>query len=125
MRTLVNPWFVAACIGWAIVFTLRRLGYPLPLINGYIDDLFALPVIANLGLWFQRCFIIKTNYYVLAPSHVIFIVIYVALIFEWLLPHLSKSYTADWMDVLLYAVGGLFFYLVMNKPAGMEIRDSR
>lgn len=124
MKTLFNPWFIAACLGWAIVFTLRRLGLPLPLFNGYINDLFAIPVIATLGLWFQREFIIKNSYYVLSPLHVIFIVIYVALIFEGLLPHLSKTYTADWVDVLLYAVGGLFFYWVMNKPVGVEVRKT-
>jgi len=40
----------------------------------------------------------------------------VSLVFEGLLPLISKTYTADWMDVLLYIFGGLFFYKVMNKP---------
>jgi len=43
-------------------------------------------------------------------------VIYVAIVFEGFLPYLSKTYTADWIDVLLYILGGLFFYKVMNKP---------
>ena len=120
MKTLLNPWFVIGCVGWAIVFTLRRSGHPLPLVNGYIDDLFAIPVIANLGLWFQRTLIIKNNYYVLSPWHIAFIVVYVALVFEWLLPHFSNAYTADWADILLYAVGGVFFYWVMNRPVGQK-----
>jgi hypothetical protein len=95
---------------------MRKLGYPLPLINGYIDDVIAIPVIANLGLWFKRVFIIKTNYYVLSPWHIIFIVAYVTLIFEILLPLYSKTYTADWVDVLSYLIGGLFFFKVLNKP---------
>lgn len=92
------------------------MGYPLPLINGYIDDAIAIPIIANLGLWFQRVFIFKTNYYVLSPWHIIFIVAYVTLIFEILLPLYSKTYTADWIDVLLYMISGLFFFKVLNKP---------
>jgi hypothetical protein len=120
MKTLLNRWFITGCLIWIIVITARKLGYPLPLINGYIDDAFAIPVIANLGLWFQRVFIIKNNYYVLAPWHIIFIVIYVSLTFEGLLPVLSKTYTADWIDVLLYIFGGVFFYCVMNKPLSSE-----
>lgn len=120
MKTLLNGWFVVGCITWIIVFITRKIGYPLPLINGYIDDAFAIPVIANLGLWFQRVFIIKNNYYILAPWHIIFIVIYVSLTFEGLLPILSKTYTADWIDVLLYILGGIFFYYVMNKPLSSE-----
>src|SRR5580692_2762159 len=113
MKTLLNPWFITGCLTWVIVITTRKLGHPLPYINGYIDDAFAIPVIANLALWFQRVLIIKNNYYILARWHVIFMVIYVSVVFEGLLPLLSKKYTGDWADVLLYIVGGLFFYKVM------------
>ncbi len=116
MRTLLNRWFIAGCFIWFIVIIARKLGHPFPHINGYINDAFAIPVMASLGLWFQRVFVFKNNYYVLAPWHVIFIVIYVTLIFEVLLPALSRTYTADWVDILLYIIGGLFFYKVMNVP---------
>ena len=116
MKTLYNGWFITGCLTWLVVYMARRFGHPLPFINGYIDDLIAIPVIANLGLWFQRQFIIRNNYYVLAPSHVVFIIIYVTLLFEILLPGLSKTYTADWVDIILYIFGGLFFYKMMNKP---------
>jgi hypothetical protein len=53
---------------------------------------------------------------VLSPGQVLFIVVYMSLLFEWLLPMISKIYTSDWRDVLLYCIGGLFFYYVMNKP---------
>ena len=120
MKTLLNRWFIAGCITWLIVITARKTGHPLPLINGYINDAFAIPVIANLGLWFKRQFIIKNDYYVLAQWHIIFIVLYVRLVFDILLPLYSKTYTADWIDVLLYVFGGVFFYYVMNKPLSSE-----
>ncbi|MDB5142104.1 MAG: hypothetical protein JWQ66_817 [Mucilaginibacter sp.] len=116
MKTLLNRWFVICCLIWLIVITARKLGHPFPFINGYINDAVAIPVMASLGLWFQRVFMIRNNYYVLAPWHVIFIVVYVTLIFEILLPHFSKTYTADWADALLYMTGGLFFYKVINMP---------
>jgi hypothetical protein len=116
MKTLLNPWFVAGCLTWLVVITFRKLGHPLPYVNGFINDAFAVPVIANLALGFQRVFIIKNNYYVFAPWHIIFIVVYVSLVFEVLLPLMSKAYTADWIDIMLYAFGGLLFYFVMNKP---------
>ena len=120
MKTLLNGWFIAGCLTWLIVISARKLGHPVLLVNGYIDDLIAIPVIANLGLWFQRVFLIKNDHYVLSPWHVVFMVIYVSLLFEGILPHVSKTYTADWIDVLLYVIGGLFFYLVMNKPLKSE-----
>jgi hypothetical protein len=120
MKTLLNGYFIAGCLTWLIVISMRKLGHPIPAINGYINDAAAIPVIANLGLWFQRVFMIKNNYYVLAPGHIIFIVVYVILLFEVLLPSLSIIYTADWVDALLYMAGGLFFYKVMNKPLGSK-----
>ncbi len=120
MKTLFNGWFITGCLTWLIVISMRKLGHPIPIINGYINDAVAIPVIANLGLWFQRVFMIKNNYYVLAPWHIIFIVIYVIIVFEVLLPSLSRTYTADWIDAILYIAGGLFFYKVMNKPSSIE-----
>jgi hypothetical protein len=119
MKTLLNPYFLLGCAVWLVNFTLRRLHHPLPYVNGYITDAFALPVIANLGLWFQRVIIYKNNNYILKPGHVIFVVIYVAFVFEWLMPRYSNKYTADWADVVLYIAGGYFFYKIMNKPTGL------
>jgi hypothetical protein len=116
MKTVVNGWFITGCLVWLIVFTLRKIHHPIPYVNGYVTDVFAIPVIANLGLWFQRVVLRKDNRYVLTKEQILFIVIYVSLVFELLLPHISKIYTGDWIDVLMYVIGGLFFYKVMNKP---------
>jgi len=122
MKTLVNKWFVGGCLIWLVVTVLRRSGHPLPLLNSYIDDLPAIPVIANLGLWFQRVFVIRSDYYVLSPWHVVFIVAYVSVLFELVLPYYSKAYTGDWLDVILYLAGGIFFYRIINKPNIAEKR---
>ena len=107
---------------WLVVTVMRRSGHPLPVLNGYIDDLLAIPVIANLGLWFQRVFAIRNNYYVLSPWHVAFIVVYVSVLFELVLPYYSKIYTGDWIDVVLYLTGGIFFYKIINRPIIAEKR---
>ncbi|ASU33010.1 hypothetical protein [Mucilaginibacter xinganensis] len=122
MKTLLNKWFIAGCFVWLVVFSMRKLHHPLPYLNGYLDDAVALPVIANLGLWFQRSVIIKSEYYVLSVWQVAFITGYVIIVFEGMLPFLSKTYTADWVDALLYILGGAFFYWVINKPI-VEVRD--
>ncbi len=85
-------------------------------INGYLTDFAAGPVIATLGLCFMRVVVIRNNYYVLSPKQVAFVIIYLSLLFEGLLPLLSNKYTADWADIVLYASGGIFFYKVINKP---------
>lgn len=122
MKTLVNKWFIAGCLVWLLVFTTRKLGHPLPqYINSYITDFFAIPVIANLALLFQRTVVIRSDFYTLSVGHIAFITAYVSLVFEVLLPAYSKTYTGDWLDVALYIAGAVFFYKVMNKPV-LEVR---
>ena len=116
MKTLLNRWFLLGCIVWSISFVLRKLHHPLPSLNGYLTDAFAIPVIANLGLWFQRNIIYKSTKYTLSVGHVVFIVTYVSIVFELVLPLYSNKYTRDWLDVVMYVGGGIFFFKVMNKP---------
>jgi hypothetical protein len=123
MKTLLNPWFIIGCLVWIAIKVTRVLDVPIPYLNGYLTDFFAVPVVTNIGLWLQRVFIIKNNYYVLSPLQVMFMAIYISVLFEGLLPRISKIYTADWMDVLLYFIGGVCFYWVMNKPV-LEVRKS-
>ena len=123
MKTLLNKWFIGGCLLWLVVTILRRNGHPLPVLNGYIDDLLAIPVIANLGLWFQRVIVIRNGYYVLSPWHVAFIVVYVSVLFELALPYYSKAYTGDWIDVTLSLAGGIFFYKIINKPIMLKKRE--
>ncbi|MEO6979960.1 MAG: hypothetical protein ABJA76_14070 [Mucilaginibacter sp.] len=122
MKTLLNRWFITGCIVWLMVFVTRKLHCPIPFINGYITDVFAIPVIATLALCFQRAVVFKTDFYTLSKWHVIFITFYVSVAFELLLPWLSKTYTGDWVDVGLYCIGGMFFYKVMNRPV-VEVRS--
>ena len=117
MKTLLNPWFLVFCVLWVVFYVAKISHHPILFLHGHFTDLLAVPVIANLGLWFQRIIAGKRSIYVLKPGHVIFIVVYISLVFEWLLPKYDpQKYTGDWLDVLLYILGGLFFFFVMNKP---------
>ena len=123
MKTLLNPWFITFCIMWSILYLARITHHPVLYLNGHLGDFMAVPVLANLGLWFQRIFIAKRSTYVLKAGHVIFIVLYLSIAFEWLLPkYHPEIFTGDWIDVLLYIVGGVFFLKLMNKPITPVIR---
>lgn len=117
MKTLLNPWFIIFCVAWAILYVARITHHPVLYLNGHLADFLAVPVIANLGLWFQRIFIYKRSMYVLKRGHLVFIVLYLSVVFEWLLPkYHPEIFTGDWTDVLLYITGGFFFFWQMNKP---------
>lgn len=116
MKTLSNYWFIAFCLVWLLIKTSRNFGLSIPGFNNHLTDLLAIPVISNLALAFQRKFIEKSEIYCLKPGHILFIVAYTALVFEFILPRYSDNYIADILDVLMYVLGGLIFWSLMNRP---------
>ncbi len=116
MRTLFNRWFLAFCCLFLFFYLSKFWQLPLPqIISFYYLDLLAVPIIANLGLFYQRKFVYKNPQVILNRWQVFFIVIYISLLFEAILPLFMKRYTRDLADVACYITGGLFFWIVMNK----------
>lgn len=113
---LKNPFFIVFGLIWVVIFTLTKLQIFLPnIIQFYLLDCLAVPVLANLGLWFLR-FILQNDLLVLKPWHLLFVIFSVSLFFEILMPiYKPYRYTADIYDVICYFFGGLFFWLVINK----------
>lgn len=93
---------------------LRKTGVIVPFVTNYFTDLLAVPIICSLALAFQRRFVEPAGYRFKA-GHVIFVVVYTAIVFEWLLPQFTARYTADGIDVVLYILGGLLFWFLLNK----------
>ena len=118
MKTLLNPWFLLFCAVWLVIFTLTKFHIYLPnFIQFYVLDIIAVPVLANLGLWFWR-FILQDNTRLLNFWQLIFIVLSVSIIFEVVMPTIKPNrYSADVFDVVSYVFGAMFFWWVMNKPS--------
>lgn len=92
----------------------RWLGPPRPdWVRFYLDDLLCIPLVLTVTLYILRFFYgpqVRLSWH-----HVVFTVIYFALAFEVFFPKFMPRYTGDWVDALLYAVGGLIFYRFLNK----------
>ncbi len=116
MQTLKNYCFLFFVLIWAVIFTLTKLHLYLPnLAQFYLLDLIAIPVLANLGLFFLRL-LLQNNKLLLKIWQLHFIVISTSLFFEVLMPFYKPyRYSADILDVLCYCFGGIFFWKVMNK----------
>ncbi|MAW65542.1 MAG: hypothetical protein CMD18_05035 [Flavobacteriales bacterium] len=46
-------------------------------------------------------------------------VLYFSFLFEFLLPQFSPKFTADWLDVLMYFLGGVIYFIlkITLKPS--------
>lgn len=80
--------------------------------SSYLEDLLCLPLLLSCTLFLMRKLKRLT---VLHAGHLLFTVAYVAVLFEGILPELSARYTADPLDVICYAIGGLVFYILQPQ----------
>jgi hypothetical protein len=97
------------------VYILQQLHVALPsIINNYLNNLLCMPVVLTLCLVVLQ--LIKKNYSLTIPIFVIAsITLYYIVYFEWFLPKINARYTADPIDVVLYIIGAMVFYLMQKS----------
>ncbi len=93
------------------------LAFPPYFMRNYFEDLLALPIILGIALVFQRSVTYRDNNHILSNFQIGSTAVLVAIVFELILPFNYSNYYADWLDVLCYTLGALFFKVFVNvKP---------
>jgi hypothetical protein len=83
---------------------------PLPtIINNYVNDLLYLPLVLGLIEFVIRKFK-KDSLFKLPIAFVVFLASFYSFYFEYYLPGINPRYTADWIDVVLYFLGGFAYF---------------
>lgn len=103
------------CLLWCLVHFLRWVQHPLPWLNNYLTDFLFVPVIAHLSVNFTRRFILRNNAYRYPLAYPLFMALYAAIVFEYVMPLFSAVYTRDWGDVVAYFLGSLFYYYIHQE----------
>ncbi|MDR6967227.1 hypothetical protein J2X31_001234 [Flavobacterium arsenatis] len=80
----------------------------------YVNDFLCLPIVLHITLVVIR-YIKKDTSILLNWYHIISIAFLFTVYFEWYLPKNNSRYTADWVDVLLYFLGGFLFFVLQRK----------
>lgn len=107
-------------VGAALLYVALRLNrgwlhQPLPpLLSSYLGDLLCLPLMLSLALAAHRALIAQNS--TLPGAWVLAAWLAVSVWFEGLLPLWSAQATADPLDVVAYALGGLAFQRWLNNP---------
>lgn len=103
----------------ASIYASQKLAMSLPLlVNNYLNDLLCIPLVLGALIFIIRK--IKHDPKFKLPLGFIFILSsYYAVYFEYYLPKINSRYTSDWIDVVLYFLGGILFYFFQR------IRDKK
>ena len=124
MNVLLRPVFLICCLLFIIHQVMQYvLHWQVPLLNNYLDNLLAMPILLTL-LWAERRWIFKKgNQYRLPIFEGVVATIYIIFIGEWLFPLLSNRFTSDWWDVPLYILGSIGFYVFINDRNHQQKRS--
>lgn len=109
-RNLIRAYYfpVFALLG-ALVYLLQRFHVALPeLVNNHLNDFLCMPIVLKVCLYSVR--FIKSEKRIQLPlllqiSLTLLFIIY----FEGFLPISHERYTADFLDIIAYTLGLLFF----------------
>lgn len=94
--------------------TEKLLEWSFPLADNYLDPLLCMPIFLSLFLVEKRL-LLKNADYVLSALDCLVITIVLAVVFEEGFPSWSKNFTKDYWDYGCYFVGGVVFYIWINK----------
>lgn len=80
----------------------------------YFADLLCMPLLLSYALLFMRWFRGEPDLH-LSTAMILAGVVYVSVVFEWILPHFFRRYTSDVWDVVMYGIGGMFYYCFQDR----------
>ncbi len=119
---LRNPWWwlaVLLFLGHQVLQHLLELNTGA--IDGYLDPFCAAPIL--LGLWqLERRLVFRLARLTWLETAVATLVL--ALIFEEVFPRYGAGFRHDAVDYLFYALGGVYFYFLINPRAVARDRTS-
>ena len=95
----------------------ENLSFPPYFMRNYFEDLLAIPIILGIALVFQRAVTYRKGNHILTNTQIGLTTFSIAVVFELILPLYYSRYYADWIDVICYTLGALFFKVFLNvKP---------
>lgn len=116
MNVLKSPVFIICCLLFALHQLLQKgLHISLPLIDNYLDNLLAMPIILTFLLVERRILFRRGKGYRLSAMDVVMATVYIVVIAEVIFPLFSDNFVTDWRDVIFYALGSLIYWFTINR----------
>jgi len=100
---------------WFMFHFSNTVGLNNNFLNSYLDDFLAIPIVLGGILVLFRKFIFKSSLYTFSAFQIWSVVLIFSFYFEVLAPILKPEFTADWVDVFCYFLGGFVFQFWLNK----------
>lgn len=116
-KDLIDPFSVFYACSWFVIRGFRQAGAPLPILNNWLTDFVFVPLLVHFSFVMGNLFLQNEEKQAYPLYQVLLISAYTTIVFEWIAPQYFSYHTADWIDVVMYFAGGLFYYTVHQPYA--------
>lgn len=118
MQLIKSPIFIIC----SVLFIIHQVliiyfDVRMPMVDSYLDNLLAMPIILTL-LLVERKYIFRwKNYERLSFVEVVAATVFIIIVAEVVFPLLSNDFTTDWWDVAFFFSGAILFHVTINQRA--------
>jgi len=103
--------FMVLAMLYSVLFFIKHSNIAAPvIIRNYLADLLCMPFTLSLFVMLMR-WLKRQLTFQLSAAMIVFSVTYIAFMFEYFLPKYYSGLTADSVDIGMYALGGMFYFL--------------
>ena len=118
MKVLKSPVFIICALLFIIHQLMQKvLDIHFPMLDRYLDNLLAMPIILSLLMVERRYLLRRKNSYRLSVMEIVIATGLIIIVAEIAFPLLSRDFTTDWWDVVFYSLGSLVFCFTINQSA--------
>jgi hypothetical protein len=102
---------------WCLVQYTRSIHHPIPFLNNHLTDFVFIPIISHFALECHKTICPDTPLKRIPLFYLLIIAAYVSVVYELILPVAGFQTRADFMDVIAYHLGAIFYYRIHQKWA--------
>lgn len=118
----LRPWFIVILTIALTHQVLQKIfSFNILVIDSYLDPFLFMPILLHLILFERRYIFGKGASYRLPWYQILTIILFVSIVSELLFPRWSAEFTADYIDVIVYFIGGIVFGVFWNVPNSSKV----
>lgn len=121
-KMLLRPWFIAiSTIALTHQVLQKVFNFNILVIDSYLDPFLFMPILLHFILMERRYIFGKGASYCLSWYQILTVILFVSIVCELLFPRWSAEFTADYIDVIVYFIGGIVFGVFWNVPNSKKV----
>ena len=125
MNKKLTIYCIFSLILGTLIYIFQYFNVQLPkIIHNYLNDFLIIPIVLYTCLLFLKWSRNDKKFIISLPI-IVYICGMYSILFEFVFPKYLSRYTADFVDVFLYFISGIIFYILQDKPLKHNMKNKK